>query len=39
MTSRFVPQYFAKGMDNGFVDLTPEGWKAVEEELAESSKE
>lgn len=31
----FVPTYFEKGMDNGFVDLTAEGWKAVEEELAE----
>lgn len=33
----FVPRYFNKGMDNGYVDLTAEGQKAVEDELAEPS--
>ncbi|KAF5340300.1 hypothetical protein D9611_007865 [Ephemerocybe angulata] len=33
----FVPAYFEKGLDRGYSELTEEGRKAVEQELAEPS--
>lgn len=33
--NRFIPVYFQKDIDNGIPQLTAEGRKAVEEELAE----
>lgn len=33
----FIPTFFEKGLDNGYSELTAEGRKAVEEELAEPS--
>ncbi|KAF9003331.1 hypothetical protein BDQ17DRAFT_1356014 [Cyathus striatus] len=33
----FVPRYFEKDISNGYPSLTPEGWKAVQEELEEDS--
>jgi hypothetical protein len=37
LLSRFIPTFFEKGLDNGYSELTAEGWKAVEDELAEPS--
>ena len=34
---RFVPRYFEKDISKGFAELTPEGWKAVQEEIEEES--
>ncbi|TFK41440.1 hypothetical protein BDQ12DRAFT_677985 [Crucibulum laeve] len=33
----FVPRYFEQDVSRGYPTLTPEGWKAVEEELEENS--
>lgn len=35
---RFIPRYFEKDLTNGKAALTPEGRKAVEEELAEDTE-
>ena len=37
LVPRFIPLYFDKDISTGIPTLTPEGRKAVEEELAESS--
>jgi hypothetical protein len=36
--SRFVPRYFEQDIVDGYAVLTPEGRKAVEEELEEVSE-
>jgi len=35
--AEFIPRYFEKDISKGFTTLTPEGWKAVKEELEEES--
>lgn len=35
--NRFMPRYFERGYSAGYANLTEEGWKAVKEELEESS--
>lgn len=34
---RFIPRYFEKDISTGVPSLTPEGRKAIQQELAESS--
>lgn len=34
---RFVPRYFEKDFTSGLAKITPEGLKAIEEEMKESS--
>ena len=37
LVHRFVPRYFEKDISKGFAELTPDGWKAVQEEIEEES--